>query len=95
MLSLIKSRRFQEEYNKYKEIMESVSDETVKKKFDVLLTALVTEIRSVDTQHSNILSNRNAVTGDDSKNKILEIRRQLDRITNDWYESQSVNQKPN
>ncbi len=93
MLSLVKSQRFQEEYNRYKEIMDSVSDETVKKKLDTLLTALVTEIRSVDTQHSNILSNKNAVTGDDSKNRILEIRRQLDRISNDWYESQRANQK--
>lgn len=93
MLSLVKSQRFQEEYNRYKEIMDSVSDETVKKKLDALLTALVTEIRSIDTQHSNILSNKNAVTGDDSKNRILEIRRQLDRISNDWYESQRANQK--
>lgn len=94
MLSLTKSQRFQEEYNTYKEVANSVTDESLKKTIEGLLSKLVAEIKIIDSQHIDILSNKNSVANSENKDKILEIRRQLDRIVKDWREAQ-INQKSN
>lgn len=94
MLSLTRSQRFQEEYNTYKEVAASVTDESVKRTIEGLLSRLVGEIKIIDSQHIDILSNKNAVANNENKDKILEIRRQLDRIVKDWRESQ-ISQKSN
>ncbi len=94
MLSLLKSQRFQEEYNTYKDVANSVTDESIKRNIEGLLAKLVAEIKIVDSQHINILSNKTAVANNESKEKILGLRRQLDKIVRDWKESQ-ISQKSN
>ena len=94
MLSLTKSQRFQEEYNTYKEVANSVTDESIKRNVEGLLSKLVAEVKMLDAQHVDILSNKTAVANNENKDKILEIRRQLDRIVKDWREAQ-ISQKSN
>ena len=94
MLSLTKSQRFQEEYNTYKEVANSVTDESIKRNVEGLLSKLVAEVKMLDAQHVDILSNKNTVANNENKDKILEIRRQLDRIVKDWREAQ-ISQKSN
>lgn len=94
MLSLTKSQRFQEEYNTYKDVANSVTDESIKRNIEGLLSKLVAEVKFIDSQHVDILSNKATVANNENKDKVLEIRRQLDKIVKDWRESQ-ITQKSN
>lgn len=89
MLTLFKSKKFQEEYNTYKTVIEQIDNEKIKADLETLLSKLILEVRAVDQQHQELLATRKmpALT-DDSKTRILEIRKQLDRRVRDWKESQ-------
>lgn len=81
MISLEKSPRFQEDYSRYKTKIDKIKNPKVKADAESLLKTLVREVKGISEQHS-MLNMKNSLSSmiDDSRSKISEIRKKLDRI---------------
>jgi hypothetical protein len=84
MLELIKSQRFQTEYQTYQSKIEKISDENIKNQATVLLKTLVVEIKKLDSQHQDMFSGNQIPMGlGDARNNITSIRKKIDRLCKD------------
>ena len=85
MLSLYNSEKFQKELKIYKEQIEKISDDTVKKNVENLISKLISEVKRLDSQHEEMIINRQmSSSGQDFKTKITEIRKSIDKKLKDW-----------
>lgn len=83
MLSLVKSQQFQKEYNDFKQKIDSVQDETVKKEATELLRQLVAEVRAIDRQHEEMISSIKLSNNiNDHKSNLLAIRKKISSLLN-------------
>ena len=89
MLSLIKSSQFQIEYKDFfSKIQKIPDDHPVKQELTSMLNQLLQEVKSIDIQHQELTVMQNISSGvNDSKRKIIEIRRQLARKLADIEQS--------
>jgi hypothetical protein len=84
MLSLLKSEKFQNECNLYREKISKISNEQIKEKAELLLKKLITEVRAIDSHHQEMFTgNRSSSELVDSRTKIAEARKQLERLLKD------------
>ena len=84
MLELIKSQRFQEEYQMYQTKIEKISNEDIKNQATVLLKTLVNEIKKLDSQHQDMFSGNQIPMGlGDVRSNITNIRKKLDKLCRD------------
>ena len=84
MLELIKSQRFQEEYQTYQTKIDKISNEDIKNQATVLLKTLVNEIKKLDSQHQDMFSGNQIPMGlGDARNNITSIRKKIDRLCRD------------
>jgi hypothetical protein len=84
MLSLLKSEKFQNECNLYQEKISKISNEQIKEKAELLLKKLVNEVKTIDSQHQEMFTgNRPSSELADSRNKISEARKNLERLLKD------------
>ena len=85
MISLFKSERFQKEYSDLKNQIATVTNESIKAELEGLLSILVAEVRSLDSYHAELnFSNALPASVTDSKTRIAEVRKKLDRRLLDW-----------
>jgi hypothetical protein len=85
MLELIKSQRFQEEYQMYQTKIEKISNEDIKNQATVLLKTLVNEIKKLDSQHQDMFSGNQIPMGlGDVRSNITTIRKKIDRLCKDY-----------
>ena len=81
MLSLIKSEKFQKEYNDFKEQIDNIKNESVKKELTGLLNQLVVEVRAIDQQHEDLaMSMRLSNNIVDRKSNLLDIRKKISSL---------------
>jgi len=83
MLSLIKSEKFQKEYNDFKKQIDNIKNESVKNELTGLLKQLVMEVKAIDQQHEDLamtmrLSNNTV----DHKSNLLDIRKKISSLLN-------------
>jgi hypothetical protein len=84
MLSLLKSEKFQNECNLYREKISKISNEQVKEKAELLLKKLIAEVRAIDSHHQEMFTgNRPSSELVDSRTKIAEARKHLERLIKD------------
>jgi hypothetical protein len=84
VLELIKSERFQKEYMIYQERISKISNDHIKEKAEMLLKKLVAEVRTIDSQHIEMFtSNRSSSELSESRSKISEARKQLEKLLKD------------
>jgi hypothetical protein len=85
MLELIKSQKFQEDYNRYQSVILTMPDGNLKKEVTQLLNDLVFEIKKLDQRHMEMISSRQmASVGTEIKQDITTIRKQLELKIKDW-----------
>lgn len=85
MLELIKSSRFQAEYQMYQSKIESITDTDIKNQASLLLKTLVSEIKKLDNQHQEMFSgNQIPMALGDVRSNIITIRKKIDRLCKDW-----------
>lgn len=85
MLELIKSQKFQEDYNRYQSVILRMPDGNLKKEVTQLLNALVFEIKKLDQRHMEMINSRQmASVGTEIKQDITTIRKQLELKIKDW-----------
>lgn len=74
------NNKFQEDYKKYLEIINNISDPAVQKEAQNLLNSLSTRVRNIDKMHSELITGNTSAldaVGNERK-KIIEIRKSLD-----------------
>ncbi len=85
MLELIKSQRFQTEYQNYQSKVENITDATIKNQAIILLKTLVNEVKKLDSQHQEMFSGNQVPMGlGDVRSDIVNIRKKLDTLLKDW-----------
>ena len=85
MLELIKSSRFQAEYQTYHAKIEKITNGDTKNQATILLKTLVNEVRKLDNQHQEMFTGNRVPTGlGDARSGIVGIRKQLDTLLKDW-----------
>ena len=85
MLELIKSERFQIEYQSYYSRIEKITDDNVKKQATSLLKTLVSEVQKVDSQHQEMFAGNQIPTRlTDVKGSIISVRKNLHTLLTDW-----------
>lgn len=85
MLELIKSPRFQTEYQMYHTKIEKITNEDVKNQATILLRTLVNEVKTLDNQHQEMFSGNQIPMGlGDVRSGIISTRKKLDILLKDW-----------
>lgn len=85
MLELIKSSRFQAEYQEYCAKIEQITSSETKNQATILLKTLVNEVRKLDNQHQEMFSGNQVPMGlSDARSGIVSIRKKLDTLLKDW-----------
>lgn len=85
MLELIKSQRFQAEYQVYHAKIEKITKDDVKNQATSLLGMLVNEVKKLDNQHQEMFSGNQVPMGlSDVRSGITSVRKKLDTLLKDW-----------
>jgi flagellar biosynthesis chaperone FliJ len=87
MLSLLNSEKFQTEYKNYKQQIDSITDIAIKNQLENFLAKLVSQVKALDENHTEMILSKRARLGDDNKDKIIELRKILNRKLRDWAEA--------
>ena len=87
MLSLLNSEKFQTEYKNYKQQIDSITDVSIKNQLENFLAKLVSQVKALDEDHTEMLLSKRARLGDDNRDKITELRKILNRKLRDWTEA--------
>jgi hypothetical protein len=85
MLELIKSPRFQTEYQMYHTKIEKITNDDIKNQATILLKKLVNEVKNLDNQHQEMFSGNQLPMGlGDVRSGIVNIRKKLDTLLRDY-----------
>jgi flagellar biosynthesis chaperone FliJ len=87
MLSLLNSEKFQTEYKNYKQQIDSITDLSIKNQLENFLAKLVSQVKALDEDHTEMILSKRARLGDDNRDKITELRKILNRKLRDWTEA--------
>lgn len=92
MLSLKQSPAFQKEYSTWKSQINEITDnDQLKKELSSLLGELVSQVNFLDTQHQDLsVNNRLSNQSTESKDRLLEIRKTIDKKLKDYKTNQPV-----
>jgi len=95
-MQLLKSKKFQQEYQSFKSRIDSITDVRVKKNLEDLLSQLVSEVKELDNQHSKLIQQSQLPSGmDNARTKLFDIRKKIDKILNDWKSVEKSRLKQN
>lgn len=84
------SERFQKEFLDFQARASKITDEKVRQELTNLMNKLIYEVRLIDQQHVEILNSKMVPEhAPDTRQKILEIRKSIDKKLNDWEYLQS------
>jgi hypothetical protein len=85
VLELIKSQRFQKEYQEYYAKIEQITSDDTKNQATILLKTLVNEVRKLDNQHQEMFNGNKAPSGlGDTRSSVVTARKKLDTLLKDW-----------
>ena len=85
MLELIKSQKFQADYQAYYAKIEKIVDSDIKNQATILLKTLVNEVRKLDNQHQEMFNGNKAPSGlGDTRSSVVTTRKKLDILLKDW-----------
>jgi hypothetical protein len=84
MISLLESEHFKRDYDNYKTQINNLSRDDLKQRANELLNRLIGEIKILDSQHQELFTtHKMPMRLEESKKKILDIRKELDRFLKD------------
>ena len=85
MLELIKSQKFQADYQAYYAKIEKIIDSDIKNQATILLKTLVNEVRKLDNQPQEMFSGNKAPSSlGDTRSSVVTARKKLDTLLKDW-----------
>ena len=94
MLSLYNSEKFQKELKTYKKQIEKVTDLRLKTTLENYLNKLIAHVKHLDSHHEEMIFTKQVKEmGGDDRDKILEIRKTLDRMIKDYFLANNIKLK--
>lgn len=87
MLSLLESEKFKSDFKNYQKQISKITDQSLKNQLENFLDKLVTLVKAFDTEHEEMIYSKSIRLGNDKKDKIIEIRKMLDKKIRDWNEA--------
>jgi hypothetical protein len=85
VLELIKSQKFQADYQEYCAKIEQITSSETKNQATILLKTLVNEVRKLDNQHQEMFNGNKAPSGlGDTRSGVVTARKKLDTLLKDW-----------
>jgi hypothetical protein len=85
VLELIKSQKFQADYQEYCAKIEQITSSETKNQATILLKTLVNEVRKLDNQHQEMFAGNQVPMGlSGARSGIVGIRKKLDTLLKDW-----------
>lgn len=80
-MQILNSPKFREEYQKISDYIETIEDQNKKTEMKRLLQELVSNVKKIDINHSDILiSGKLSEDTADARQKILEVRKKIFKI---------------
>lgn len=77
-MQLSKSERFLKDYTDFKNRISKVSEESIKKELQGLLSQLYSEVQSIDQQHQNLFFGaENRLSLNEGHNNIVNLRKKI------------------
>lgn len=87
-ISLENNPRFQKEYTDWQHKIAEVRDLKIKTELEHQLSALMQEVKRLDSAHSNIMSNNTIPDAvNDSRNSLTKIRKKITKTLQDYEKS--------
>jgi len=91
MINLFNSPRFKEDYKNISLKIENITNEKFQSELKKLLVQLVNEVKNVDKMHERLIYDKKLPeTNGDSKSRLLEIRKKIDKRLSDWDRSKKI-----
>ena len=88
MLTLLKSERFQKEYQEFSKQISLIENESFKKEMNGLLNKLLHEVKSIDNNAAQLIIGQTLLQrSDDSRETVLGLRRELSKKLADYQKS--------
>lgn len=87
MLSLLDSEQFKKDYINYKNQIDKITDQNIKNQLENFLSKLVSHVKLFDQEHSEMIYSKSIRLGNDHKDKIVELRKNIDKKLRDWKEA--------
>jgi hypothetical protein len=92
MITIEHSDIFREEYTRFQNGISEITDPDIKNELTNLLSKLLYEVRMIDSLHVGMdIHAQLQETAPVHRNKLMEIRLQLDRRLKDWRSRQPLN----
>jgi hypothetical protein len=85
VLELIKSQKFQADYQAFHARIEKIADGDIKNQATILLKTWGNEVRKLDNQHQEMFSGNKAPSSlGDTRSSVVTARKKLDTLLKDW-----------
>lgn len=89
-MQLSKSERFLKEYTDFKNRINEISDESIKKELQSLLSQLYNSVQAIDRQHENLFVRAESrLSLDAGHNSISQLRKTLSQKISNYEKSKS------
>jgi hypothetical protein len=89
-MQLLKNERFIKEYTNFKERIDKIDNETIKKDLAGLLSKLHSEVQTIDRQHHDLfLGGKSVLRIDENHNNISVLRKKISQKLIDFEKSKS------
>jgi hypothetical protein len=89
-INLESSPKFREDFIKLKERISKIPEGDIKVQLEGYLRTLVSEVRNLDVMHGELTMRKDLPNGvSDSRTKIVEMRKKIDRILESWERANS------
>jgi molecular chaperone GrpE (heat shock protein) len=89
MLSIYESESFQNDYHNYKNKIDKITDQAIKNQLENFLAKLVAHVKAFDKEHAEMIYSKSIRLGNDHKDGIAEVRKNIDRKLRDWELTQN------
>jgi hypothetical protein len=87
---LEKNEIFKKEIEKFRKKADEIGHQDTKDKINNLVSKLIFEVRAIDQHHNDIIKGRGIPDNmSGSREKIMDLRKQLDRLTRDYNKKTS------
>ena len=92
MLKIKNSKKFQKDLRLYNSAIESITDESVKQQYQILLNKLIEQFKLIDAAHDTINRDIDPTQVRDNVENSVQIRQKLNKIVKDFKLSTNASQ---
>ena len=87
MLSVLDSSAFKQDLQRYNKEISKIEDETLKEDLESQVQKLINAVKSLDTQHHELIFARNIKDADRHRSKVTTIRKTIETKLKDYKEA--------